>query len=164
MKLCRFGIKFCISVEISLSLQHLGSKRKFKGQTFVHSRFWSQAKNGEKKKLNQMMKKSRCLFLMKHGECVRASGYRLVSPKAKKGSHLCLANFFFFFSPLLRLSHRAPNLRGTRGRAEAAHWSECVAEDQREACINPMCQSGKNQAQLGSRTVELVGEEEEGEE
>lgn len=25
-----------------------------------------------------------------------------------------------------------------------------------------MCQSGKNQAQLGSRTVELVGEEEEG--
>lgn len=40
-----------------------------------------------------------------------------------------------------------------------AHWSECVAEDQREACINPMCQSGKNQAQLGSRTVELLGEE-----
>lgn len=30
----------------------------------------------------------------------------------------------------------------------------CVCRDQSKACINPMCQSGKNQAQLGSRTVE----------
>lgn len=30
----------------------------------------------------------------------------------------------------------------------------CVCWDQSKVCINPMCQSGKNQAQLGSRTVE----------
>lgn len=101
------------------------------------------------------------LSLMKHAECVRASGYRLISPKPRERVSFvsCQPFFSFLFNPSFSsLSHRAPNLRGTGGRTEAAHWSECVAEDQREACINPMCQSGKNQAQLGSRTVELAGE------
>lgn len=101
-----------------------------------------------------MMKKSHfSVLLMKHAECVRTSGYRLISPKTRERVSFESCQLFFL------LSHSAPNMRGTGGRTEAAHWFKCVAEDQREACINPMCQSGKNQAQLGSRTVEGFGEE-----
>lgn len=74
-------------------------------------------------------------------------------PEPEKESHLCLANSFFIF--FFQLSQNSELER--QQRIEAAHWSECVREDQSEACINPMCQSGKNQAQLGSRTVELPG-------
>lgn len=85
---------------------------------------------------------------------MRASGYRLIRPNQRKSLIRALPtlNFFFFF---FQLSQNSELER--QQRIEAAHWSECVPEDQSKACINPMCQSGKNQAQLGSRTVELLG-------
>lgn len=84
---------------------------------------------------------------------MRASGYRLISPNQRKSLTCVSPTLFVFF--FFQLSQSSELER--QQRIEAAHWSECVREDQSEACINPMCQSGKNQAQLGSRTVELLG-------
>lgn len=51
----------------------------------------------------------------------------------------------------------AQNSKATKHQGCPLLWErerESACQDQSEACINPMCQSGKNQAQLGSRTVE----------
>lgn len=69
--------------------------------------------------------------------------------------------FFIYFSTLSCFITRiALNSKGNKvsrlliALCECMCVSVCVCGDQSKASINPMCQSGKNQAQLGSRTVE----------
>lgn len=72
--------------------------------------FKSSQTSKKKRKEKQMIEN--VAVVIKRAECVRASGYRLISPNQRK-SLICVLPtlFFIFFSSS---SHRAPNSRGNK--------------------------------------------------